>query len=98
MAEKKLKICKVCGREFMGFSTAKTCSTACKKEDERTRAAIKRIKEREQQEKSKKSVSDLARINAEARALGMSYGKYSDMLRMEQERTERKGATSGKTR
>lgn len=93
-----LRVCKVCGREFMGFSTAKMCSPACKREDARTRDAIKRIKAREQQESSKKNMSELARLNEEARAAGMSYGQYVAMKYVEKERVKRKGATSGKAR
>ena len=89
MAETKLKICKVCGREFFGLSTAKTCSPACKKESKRVQEAVRRIKVREEQESSKKNMSELARLNEEARAAGMSYGQYVAMKYVEKERAER---------
>lgn len=96
-----LKVCEVCGKEFMGVKCAKVCSPACRKEANRVRDAIERIKQKEQQA-DRKEMSDLARFNAEARAAGMHYGQYEAWLRSEAERKERlagkKGATNGKAR
>ena len=92
-----LKVCEVCGKEFMGVKCAKVCSPACRKEANRVRDAIERIKQKEQQA-DRKEMSDLARINAEARAAGMTYGQYVALKNTEKERAERKGATNGKAR
>lgn len=83
-----LKVCEVCGKEFMGVKCAKVCSPACRKEANRVRDAIERIKQKEQQA-DRKEMSDLARINAEARAAGMTYGQYVALKNTEKERAER---------
>lgn len=75
-----LKICEICGKEFMGIKNSKLCSNACRKEACRIREAIKRVQEK------KDEMDELARVNEEAREEGMSYGYYSDLLRQEKER------------
>ena len=75
-----LKICEICGKEFMGIKNSKLCSNACRKEACRIRDAIRRVRTK------KEEMSDLARVNEEARDSGMSYGYYSDLLRQEKER------------
>lgn len=84
------KICKNCGKEFIPKSKlAECCGEKCKSEwkikyqrQYYDRVAKERgRKQRESLRKQKNSVSDLATKEAEARAAGMSYGKY--MARMQ---------------
>ena len=75
-----LKICEICGKEFMGIKNSKLCSNACRKEACRIREANKQV------QKKKEEMDEVARVNEEARAAGMSYGYYSDLLRQEKER------------
>ena len=76
MAGKKiLKTCEVCGKEYMGISISKTCSDACKKELRRMTEAIWKAEQRGKRN-GKKEMSELARINEEARQNGMTYGQY----------------------
>ena len=77
---RELKICEICGKDFMGTKNSKVCSNACRKEACRIREAIKRVQEK------KDEMDELARVNEEAREEGMSYGYYSDLLRQEKER------------
>lgn len=85
--EKRLKICEICGKEYMGSSRSKTCSDACRKEQNRMTAAIWEAEKKRQQNR-KQGMSDLARDNEEARKLGLSYGQYREKLRCEEERAK----------
>lgn len=84
-----LKVCDICGKEFMGIGVAKVCGPACRKEATRIKEAIKRAKLKEQYTGRKKEMSELARINEEARAAGMSYGQYVSWCESEKKRAKR---------
>ncbi len=65
--------CIVCGKKFEAKSHfANVCSEKCRKV---RRAEIDR-NSRLKRKKTKKKMSELSRINEEARALHMSYGQY----------------------
>lgn len=74
-----MKRCKNCGKEFEpGCNRQKHCCPEC-----RTAYSQKRQKDRQktgqnrkQKEKKKKQTSTLADQNKQARACGLSYGKY----------------------
>lgn len=80
--------CAYCGMEFETKSAAKLyCSRKCavtmhnkkrirKREENDFQKAIERIKEKKEHPEKKEYKNELARINAEARARGMTYGKY----------------------
>ena len=67
-----LKICKGCGKEFepkKGVTYQLYCSKECRKSNQ---PYYKPLKKR----KVKNLGEDLAKINAKARAEGLSYGQY----------------------
>lgn len=84
----KKTTCAYCGKEFETKSTIKLyCSRKCavtmhnkmrirKREENDFQKAIERIKEKKEHPEKKEYKNELARINAEARAHGMTYGKY----------------------
>lgn len=73
--KKQPMICEICGKEYMGIKLSKTCSEECRKEQDRIKNAIWKAEHRTKS-KRKKGMSELARINQEARENGMTYGKY----------------------
>lgn len=77
--------CAVCGNAFETVKpNRKTCSADCKKiyEKREAKERQKRHYEKKKQEtKKRKKVKSLAEFNAEARAMGMTYGEYSEYLR-----------------
>ncbi len=89
---KKLKTCKICGNAFWGKTTMCYCSDECREIGDRinkmksNEARKARAKEKGTR---KKRMPDLARVNEEARAAGMSYGKYVAHLKTEEEREDR---------
>lgn len=80
------KICVICGQTFKTTRPMKkTCSQECscenekevkRRANERKREEAKKKPPEKKSRKKKKEISDLARINQEAREHGMSYGKY----------------------
>lgn len=84
----RIKKCEYCGMEFETKSAAKLyCSRKCavtmhnkkrirKREENDFQKAIERINKKKNQPEKKEYKNELARINAEARAHGMTYGKY----------------------
>ncbi len=81
------KPCGWCRKEFKtGRDNEIYCSEECKKEKrkENYRNHMARMKLLKEQEPvpEKKGMSELARINAKARAAGMSYGQYDLALRL----------------
>lgn len=81
--------CKVCGNEFITFnSRQKYCSDNCRKiagisvsrlkEDERRSVALENKKKPIRKKVS--NLKEINRIDALAKAAGMSYGKYVSML------------------
>ena len=71
----KANICIVCGERFLGESPY--CSEKCCKENITIRKKAKEI--RMAKPRKTKIKSELARINAEAREAGMTYGAYVAM-------------------
>lgn len=68
------KICWYCGAEFAGASNRRYCSKACRKRMElRGKAAEEQVKHGLQHARNMEAIGIIAR---EARAAGMSYGKY----------------------
>ena len=81
------KKCGWCGKEFKtGRDNNLYCCDECKREKrkENSRNHAKKMKLLQEQEpvQEKKGMSELARINAKARAAGMSYGQYDLARRM----------------
>lgn len=75
--KKQPMVCEICGKEYMGIKLSKACSDECRKEQDRIRSAIWKAEHKTgQNRRKKKEISELARINEEARENGMTYGKY----------------------
>lgn len=77
-----LKKCECCGENFYAAKrSVKYCSDPCRKE-----AIRKQTAERNKSPygKREKKMDRIAEINAKARALGMTYGKYVGMLYLEE--------------
>ena len=76
-----IKGCVICGKQFdtTGRSRAVTCGAECAvlyaKKRARDYETVRRCKARRKKKESDASLA-LARVNAEARALGLSYGQY----------------------
>ncbi len=68
----KFRICIVCGERYFGDSIY--CSERCREENLRIKKHAQEILSRTPRKKNIKS--ELARINEEARATGMTYGHY----------------------
>ena len=68
--------CECCGKEFISKTKQKYCSLNCK---EWMMHGKKKEKPKEPKQKQVKSFSE---INHEAKALGMSYGKYVAMKKI----------------
>ena len=71
----KVSTCIVCGERFIGES--QYCSEKCREENITIRKKAKEM--RMAKPRKPKIKSELARINAEAREAGMSYGRYVAM-------------------
>ena len=82
------KECEICGKGFWGTKSSKVCGPDCKREA--TRLRNMRIKtEQLEREATHKPHVGLARDNAIARSLGLSYGQYKEKLRCDEEREAR---------
>ena len=91
------KKCKKCGKEFLGTKTQQYCQVGCRKmrvkkreikyDFEETKVEIPAPKPKKTA--PKKKVPSVDEIAIKARELGMSYGKYIEMLTLEQLRKER---------
>ena len=75
------KICKLCGKPFKAYGNQQYCSEECKQE-----ARLRRNNSisKPRQVSRKKHKSEITNINAEARALGMTYGQYQAMKYMKE--------------
>ena len=71
----KIKMCLCCGERYIGEEAY--CSERCREENERIKKIAQKIKARGPQRP--RIVSDLARVNEEARNAGMNYGEYEAM-------------------
>lgn len=73
--------CKNCGREFTPESgKQKHCCPECRTEylkKLRIERDRRRSREKAKKRKKQKTVSAIVQVNREARACGMSYGKYN---------------------
>ena len=78
MGKVVIKRCKLCGKLFQAEGNAQYCSRCCAQE-------VRKMQNKESKRKQRKGVSgrgkgrnmsELARINEEARKLHMSYGQY----------------------
>ena len=79
------KNCEICGKEFIGRrSTARYCSAACrelgKKETHKIWCKTNKKK------KTEAAGTPIWQINEEARKLGLTYGKYKALQRIEEMR------------
>ena len=84
-----LKRCKnrKCGREFMGTRTQQYCSPYCRATPpKKIKNVIEKPKVRVIPKKNFPTVDEIA---VKAKELGMSYGKYMEMLTIENARKER---------
>ena len=72
----KVKRCLCCGEQYIGEEAY--CSARCREENERIKKIAQKIKARGP--KKPKIVSELARINEDARNAGMNYGEYAALL------------------
>ena len=78
------KICWYCGAEFKGASNRRYCSPECRKRmDMRAKAAEEQVRHGLQHARNMEAIGIIAR---EARAAGMSYGKYVGKEYMERNR------------
>jgi hypothetical protein len=93
--------CEICGKIFLtNRTTNKTCSPECHHERQKklSRAGYYRQKEAKKEKAKKekqKRVETLTEVQRKARAAGMTYGKYMEMLflkKLEEER-EQNGRT-----
>lgn len=82
------KECEICGKGFWGTKCSKVCGQACKVQANRLRVARKYAEQLER-EAAHKPHAGLARDNAIARSLGLSYGQYKEKLRCDEEREAR---------
>lgn len=77
--------CKICGKLFTATSKNNTlCSSECR---EISRVELARISKRERQRRKKMKTNNAKKIidmNAEAKALGMSYGRYVAYMSMKE--------------
>jgi hypothetical protein len=77
-----------CGKEFMGTKTQQYCCPGC-----RVPTGYYKDKPKEkaptQSKAKRKKVSSINEIARKARELGMSYGKYVEMLTIEEQRKQR---------
>ena len=77
-----IKGCAICGKQFdtTGRSRAVTCGAECAVLYAKNRASeyesVRRCKARRKKKERDPNYLALARVNAEARALGLSYGQY----------------------
>lgn len=86
-----MKTCIVCGKEFEPRTRSQnTCSPECANarrmslnRDWNARARARRRAEKAEKERSKSGRRTLAEISAEARNIGMSYGKYVAWLKFQ---------------
>ena len=84
-----IKICLVCGREFEPKrSNSVTCNAVCGNERYKNIKAAAKAEQKEE----KKEIEPAWMINAKARAMGLTYGKYELMKRLEAQRAERSRA------
>lgn len=75
-----LRVCKICGKEFMVKTNAVCCSPECSSENKRQlnlgyEKSYKRVK-RKKKLKEFKRVESITEIVAKAKVCGMSYGQY----------------------
>lgn len=85
MTTQKLIPCRICGKLFDSKHGSIYCSDECRKiaikEQTKRRSGYYReyYKKQRTEKKTKKRKSEISDINAEARALGMTYGQYQAM-------------------
>ncbi len=76
-----------CGKEFMGTRTQQYCCPECRQlPDSKLK---KKVISTKSKETKKKNVQTIDEIAIKARELGMTYGKYIEMLTIEEQRKER---------
>ena len=78
--------CCVCGNPFAAMNRGKRyCSATCKNAaaSERYRIRYRQEKERKNNPQTKKKIKTLEEWDAEARAAGMSYGRYRAMIELQ---------------
>lgn len=70
-----------CGKEFMGTQTQQYCCPECRKvPDHHTYKSLKSELKENSKPKKKKKIATIDEIAVKARKLGMTYGKYMEML------------------
>ena len=86
-----LKKCKnpKCGKKFMGTRTQQYCSPYCRATPPRGIQNTTAKPKPKPKVVKKKKFPSLDEIAAKAKELGVSYGKYMEMLTIENERKER---------
>lgn len=72
----KVRKCYICGKMFVTESKGYYCSDSCRNVAKLQREKKYRTKKVLQEETIKRQENDLVKLNEEARAAGMTYGKY----------------------
>lgn len=85
------KKCKKCGKSFMGTRTQQYCCTKCRKPPESNSKTdgLEKPSAKKAKPKKKRYVPTVDEMASRARELGMSYGKYVEMLAINEAREER---------
>ncbi len=85
------RICLICGKEFEPRNcTMVTCNPSCTRERHKMLKVELRKEQKEEQKKKKREKKEpMWKVNEKARAMGLSYGQYELMKRMEAQKKER---------
>ncbi len=83
------KKCKRCGKAFLGTRTQQYCSVGCRQKPVNSKKIEKKSDKPRAKTTKKKTVPTIDEMATRARELGMTYGKYVEMLTVNEEINER---------